>query len=935
MNKFANNQAVSQTQSKLLKSVFGLLTVIILTFLPITSLIDTEITYINDDLSNLRHLNSNVQRLVKLSLLNQEVNMLQDYIEGEVGSLLNVNSPKSIRIIQQNIITLDNKSLETSADMVATWDLLKTALSNKNRDSYELYLISDNYHYKSMELTTIIENRIELFNRYELLFNLILNITSLILIILSFDTLLKVKTELEYTKSLNIFDTLDVSTGLYNRSQCQELFNGNLKINTEIQNAIVVFDLNDLKQTNDKYGHNFGDELISSFANLLQQASTLHKEKPFLCRFGGDEFVVFYDELEDKAEITQFLAELKKLSKKFNTRKEEYQISYAVGVAINTVDNELSIKTLFDKADESMYQNKLKIKAAIKNNKTVDEVSDFEDDDISITEFALPISKEQIEETTQASYKNNKRMVLAFICVIISVVGIGYVSNNISTNYIDNNTLYLSDGTTNLPEDKRIRSPWKASSTVTMLIYRSLFMTDSTLHEVNPSLASSYKKLDDGLTYEITLKSNEYWSDGTKITPEDVIFSIETFLLAEGVNTNILEAFNKIVGVDDFIKGKTDSLEGLSTNGNTITIKLDSNYSLFMQMLTQFVPLPQHILKDVDPSTITTEIDYYKQPISSGMYVVDGLNSDGNIVLSQNSYYDDQKPNIESVVFISDYTPLDIDYYSTNVISNIVNYRSIRGYDEHQVNVHFYRYFIYNIEGAADTQEENPMSDYRIREALMYAIDREYLLDILYFNTGNVMAEMDTEGNRVTSFGYNPTKARNLLVEADYDFERPITIAYYYSDSTSLLFLEKVKEYLENIGLEVILTKLGSSSEMYDERNYDLMLKGLSSFSENDWYNEYLSNNPNLSKVFGENIEFDTIVNELFSIADVHSGEHELVLKDLIELEKKSLYKMPLFSLNQYVYIDSTKVEVPDDIVFGNTTYRSNIRFEEWKIKKE
>lgn len=49
-----------------------------------------------------------------------------------------------------------------------------------------------------------------------------------------------------------------------------------------------MFDLNDLKLTNDTYGHVMGDKLIITFANVLKETIGYFN---FVGRFGGDEFI--------------------------------------------------------------------------------------------------------------------------------------------------------------------------------------------------------------------------------------------------------------------------------------------------------------------------------------------------------------------------------------------------------------------------------------------------------------------------------------------------------------------------------------------------------------------------------------------------------------------------------------------------------------------
>lgn len=918
---YIKNKLPIGKREKLLRNTFIAFVIVIAILMSQVYVTFVDIKTFSDELIQLEHINAQTQRLVKLVALEQEYNTLLLYLGDEMKKMLAPTSPNSF-----NIIASSNDAKIVTSDLVDNWKLLRATIEKDTINVHELYLVSDNFHFKVSELAFLTEHYID-----DLLYNLIIfevhiAIASFFIILLGWYCLLSLKTELNHSKSLNIFASLDVATGLFNRSKCQELFNKKSRATKNNANGIIVFDLNDLKLTNDKYGHNLGDELIFSFANLLQTSAEISAIKPFMGRYGGDEFIVYYDNLEDKSEINQFLTELKMLVENFNFTKLEYQISYAVGYALNE-DEEITVKALFDRADEFMYANK-KLMKNIEEDKT-----QFENRENADAISVSKISTETIDIQRAKEINNNRKIVTIVGIISTLIIGVTACTTYITKEYVGGNVLYLSDNTTNAPEDKRIGSPWRNSSIANMLLYRTVFSTDHTFTEISPNLATKFDILDDGLTYQITIGNHNLWSDGTPITIDDIVFSIESFLLSENVNTTILNAFNKIVGADAFVKGKSNSLEGLTVNGNVLTIKLNSNYNLFLQSLTQFVPLPKHILEGQDPKTFTTTIDYFKEPVVSGMYKVYGLNEDGNLVLVRNELNNEAIPHIESVVLVSNYTPLDINYYQTNIISDMVDYRSISGFEEHPVNVHFYRYFVFNMEGAKNQTEPNPIEDLRVRQALMHAIDREYILETIYFNTGNVMSDRDEYENPVFIYPYNPTKARELLVDYGYDFDRPFTIMYYYNDDISHIFLQKVKEYLEDIGLTVNLVKSSGSGELYDERNYDIMLKGLSSFGEYDWYSEYLSTNPNLSKVWGDEGKFDDLVNLLLST--INEDEYEQTLLDLRNLEEELNYRMPLFSLNQYVYIDSKRVELPKDMVFGNGSYRYDVRFAEWKIVKE
>ncbi|WP_343249102.1 GGDEF domain-containing protein [Diplocloster hominis] len=123
--------------------------------------------------------------------------------------------------------------------------------------------------------------------------------------------------------------------------------------------AIVVCDLNDLKITNDTYGHRVGDKMIIGFAQCLKEA---FEGMGKTYRIGGDEFAVWF--VNQPEEAIQDCIRL--LYEKVEKQEPDprFELKYACGYAFETLEDgkEIKFNQLFSKADANMYQEKLKIK---------------------------------------------------------------------------------------------------------------------------------------------------------------------------------------------------------------------------------------------------------------------------------------------------------------------------------------------------------------------------------------------------------------------------------------------------------------------------------------------------------------------------------------------------------------------------------------------
>ena len=164
----------------------------------------------------------------------------------------------------------------------------------------------------------------------------------------------------EREKELLFSANRDSLTGLRNTTSCKSWvteFDKEIKEGTA-NFGVVVFDLNQLKATNDVYGHDVGNKLIVSSAKLI---SDTFKNSPVF-RIGGDEFMAVLQ----KSDLKNCEKLFKQLDLKCeNTRieeKGEIPISIARGFALFDSDKDLRFNDVFKRADNAMYENKRKSK---------------------------------------------------------------------------------------------------------------------------------------------------------------------------------------------------------------------------------------------------------------------------------------------------------------------------------------------------------------------------------------------------------------------------------------------------------------------------------------------------------------------------------------------------------------------------------------------
>lgn len=147
----------------------------------------------------------------------------------------------------------------------------------------------------------------------------------------------------------------DFMTNLKNRNS-YETDRKNLTARKKMNDmTVAVVDVNNLKLANDRLGHHIGDECIMTAAKLLHSTES---SKITAYRYGGDEFVILMEDQPDPEELFGQIRE------KFRAYAENLEVPVALAVGYAAFDEKLDrdIADTQKRADERMYQDKMKIK---------------------------------------------------------------------------------------------------------------------------------------------------------------------------------------------------------------------------------------------------------------------------------------------------------------------------------------------------------------------------------------------------------------------------------------------------------------------------------------------------------------------------------------------------------------------------------------------
>ena len=157
----------------------------------------------------------------------------------------------------------------------------------------------------------------------------------------------------EKIRNMARYDSL---TGLANRAYFHELVAESMEAGDRNRLCgLAVFDLDDFKSVNDTLGHPVGDGLIYAVAEKLSEFAGDHAK---VSRFGGDEFMIFFDRVEDESNLSRKLDDIfANLQGEVDVAGHALRIQMSAGAVLSRV-GDTDVDAMIVKADLALYKAK-------------------------------------------------------------------------------------------------------------------------------------------------------------------------------------------------------------------------------------------------------------------------------------------------------------------------------------------------------------------------------------------------------------------------------------------------------------------------------------------------------------------------------------------------------------------------------------------------
>jgi peptide/nickel transport system substrate-binding protein len=273
-----------------------------------------------------------------------------------------------------------------------------------------------------------------------------------------------------------------------------------------------------------------------------------------------------------------------------------------------------------------------------------------------------------------------------------------------------------------------------ASSMVAGLLFESLLSCKSN-GEIIPQLAADLPSISaDGLTYTFKLRKNLRWSDGTPLTSEDVLFtySLHWDPKYRAVNSPRRQDFETHV-------------QGMAApDPETFVIKTTNVYAPFLVNMGgpgfSMGIVPKHVLGTVDPKAINTH-DFNRNPtVVNGVFRFVRWDQGQQILLARNENYWAGRSRLDRYVYkvlpdqVTVATQLktgevDIGSIVESLVDDLLAHSDSLSVS--QFDIPAFDFFAYQMDPSKPASRL--FADKAVRQALLIALDRQQMVDALYF----------------------------------------------------------------------------------------------------------------------------------------------------------------------------------------------------------
>lgn len=342
---------------------------------------------------------------------------------------------------------------------------------------------------------------------------------------------------------------------------------------------------------------------------------------------------------------------------------------------------------------------------------------------------------------------------------------------------------------------------------------------------------------DDNLNFTVHIDDNATWSNGEPVTAEDLEYTVRRMASPTVNNTTLMLYAFEGTSEEGFVEENAESMAGLTIlDDKTVqfTAKYPMSLTSFENTYGRYLrALPKASIEQFSEEELLTA-DWFNHPdVINGPYLLSDYDADHYISYTANKDYWKGAPKIDKLnIKIVDGSQvyaglqsgeIDITQLTMTAIPE-TDYASIEALDN-----------VKAVYGSPVTTQSvfvqtANLPDARVRQALVYAIDRQKLVDELLKGHGEVTEGFVTSASpyfdeSIEATPYDPEKAKELLQEAGWDGSKTLQFYVWSGDSTFVNGAQILVAQWAQVGINVQVTTLDLASLMSvaGSTDYDMM----------------------------------------------------------------------------------------------------------------
>lgn len=381
-----------------------------------------------------------------------------------------------------------------------------------------------------------------------------------------------------------------------------------------------------------------------------------------------------------------------------------------------------------------------------------------------------------------------------------------------------------------------------------------------------PDLAEKVDSTPDAKVWTFTLKQGLKFSDGMPLTAKDVVFTFER-AIDKRSGSYWRSRLLALDGAAEFGDQKADKIKGLETpDDRTIKMTLATADAVWTQTISDFAGLcilPSHILKDTAPDQMAKAPFAFAPTPTGGAFAFDEWKADQYLAIKRNdSYVGGAKPKLDKI-FLKVLTQQDVGIAQLEkgeldlMLIPITEAARLRK----NTNLTVTSTPAPSVSFLACNLDRPFLKDKRVRQAMLYAIDRESIVKEILIGEATVVNStiigpewMGTPPG-LNEYKYSPDKARQLLKDANWSAGQKIALMYTPGDKINDALVPVLQQQMKDAGITLDLFQIDSPG--YNMRavtgatiqmagDFDLALVGGGVFRQD----------PNVSAKYFETVSF-------------------------------------------------------------------------------